>query len=175
MRWRIPIVTVLPLFVAVSCDQNLPTAAPDDAEATGANFKVVENSKDVWTWWQVNACTGEVMDVEFRMHVVQTVTVDATGAVHTIFTMNPMGSKAVGQETGMVCNGVGPFHDRWRFRSDGSPASWHHSERYHWVCPGPRNDVIAFNDFVIHTNAHGDITVELFKSRLECMGPGGPK
>jgi hypothetical protein len=32
MRWRIPISAILALFVAVSCDQPLPTAANDDAE-----------------------------------------------------------------------------------------------------------------------------------------------
>jgi len=33
MRWRIPFIVVLISFVAMSCDQNLPTAATDDAEA----------------------------------------------------------------------------------------------------------------------------------------------
>ncbi|MBT8478463.1 MAG: hypothetical protein KJO06_06070 [Gemmatimonadetes bacterium] len=29
MAWRIPLLAILALFVAVSCDRNLPTAAPD--------------------------------------------------------------------------------------------------------------------------------------------------
>lgn len=169
MSLRIPIVVVVALFVAVSCDQNLPTAAPDEAEVTAPGFKVVQNTKDVWTWWQENACTGEMMYAEFRMHVVVHETVDASGGVHTLFHLNPMNMKAVGQETGMVCTGGGPYKEQMRFRADGEFALYKVSNRYHFVCPGPGNDVVAYTDWAFHTNAHNELTAYVERSRTECM------
>lgn len=176
MRLRIPVVTVLALFVAVSCDQSLPTAAPDEAEVTAPDLKVVQNSKEVWSWRVENTCTDEWLSGEFRMHVLETLTVDKAGKVHTNFHLSPLGSKFVGETTGMVCNGNGPFRVKWKWGADGLPLQYTQMQTHFFVCPGPDNDIKVHALWHIRVNANGDVTVYIDEARSECLGNegGGP-
>lgn len=175
MRWKIPTVALLAVFVAVSCDQNLPTAAPDDAVATGANFKVIQNEKVDFLWPPVlNTCTGEYMAVEGRMHFVVRETFDSAGGVHMTFHMQPMGMKAVGQTSGMVCQANAPTHDNWNFKPDAGPLeywpqTYSYSQRYLWICPGPRNDAKAFHHFHVTVNANREATAWVENDRVVCL------
>lgn len=173
MRWRIPMIAVLAVFVAVSCDQSLPTAAPDEAEVSAPGFKVVENSSDVWAWRVENTCTDEWMSGEFRMHILETRTEDKAGKLHTDFHMHALGSKLVGERTGIVCTGNGPFRESWKWGADDLPLQFTRMHTYFFVCPGPDNDIKAHLLWNIRVNGNGDVTVWREVSRAECLGDGG--
>lgn len=68
MRWRIPLVAVLALFVAVSCDQQ-PVEPPTDAAAATPLFAPKSNAnKEVWAfqfYWTVDCGGGQILDVDF--------------------------------------------------------------------------------------------------------------
>jgi hypothetical protein len=167
-------VAVLALFVAVSCDQSLPTAAPDEAEVTAPGFKVVQNDKVPFAWSEFNTCTGEWMDVEGRMHFVVRETFDSAGGVHQKFQMQSMGMKAVGRTTGMICQANGPTHDNWNFKPDAGPLeywpqTYSSSQRYLWICPGPRNDAKGYHHFHVTVNANREATAWVENDRVECL------
>ena len=172
MSLRISVVAVLALFVAVGCDQSLPTAAPDEAELVAPDLKVVEHSKDVWAWRVENTCTGEWLSGEFRMHIRQNVTVDKAGKLHTNFHLSPLGSKLVGETSGMVCNGNGPLRESWKWGADALPIQFTRMQTHFFVCPGPDNDIKAHLLWHIRANASGEVTVWNEVSRAECLGEG---
>ncbi len=65
MRWRIPIALVLAAFVAVSCDEQPPTAATDDAvAATTPTFarqqNVIATVYDIWDQYTSYAESADV-------------------------------------------------------------------------------------------------------------------
>ena len=170
MSLQIPVVAVLALFVAVSCDQSLPTAAPDEAEITEANFKVIQNDKVPFTWTEWNACTNEFMDTAGRMHFVVHETYDQAGGLHTKFHMQPMRMKAVGRTTGMVCQGNGPTEETFRFGpGEELPFQYTYRQQYMWICPGPGNNATAHSEWRVRVNANGEITVWVENARSECL------
>ena len=177
MRWRIPMVAVLSLFVAVSCDQNLPTAAPDEAEVSAPGFKVVQNERVDWSWDPVlNTCTGEMMTLEGRMHIVVKETIDSSGGVHLKTQYQPMGMKAT-TPSGMVCQVNGTLHDNYNFRPNEQgqffwPQTYTKTVQWLWICPGPHNNAVAFYKWHVTVNANRELTVYAESLRSECLDPG---
>ena len=59
--------------------------------------------------------------------------------------------------------------EQMRFRANGEFALYKASSRYHFVCPGPGNDVVSYTDWAFHTNAHNELTAYVERSRTECI------
>jgi hypothetical protein len=63
MRWRIPLITALALFVAVSCDRQPVEPSSDNADEalfTVENYPT-ESGEYTWTWKDYDACGIDVV------------------------------------------------------------------------------------------------------------------
>ena len=176
MRWRIPILVLLGVFLATSCDGNLPTAAQEGTEVAAPGFQVVQNEKLAWTWPPVlNTCTGEYMILEGTMHLLVKETYDRNGRLHLKWQVNPMGMKAT-TASGMVCNVNGPYHDNWNLLPVGGdmyvwPQTYTKTVQWLWICPGPHNDGKAFYKFHVTVDANGGAHAFAETLRSECVEP----
>ena len=170
MRWRIPFLLALVAFVAVSCDQQPVAPDADDSGVDIPSMQVVLNEKVFQEGDVPNACTGELHHFSGYLHMLETVTEDAAGGIHIHAVYNPMGWKAVGNDSGIVCKMTGRTGWTYNYGPGDVPSAETFVNRFHMVCPGPGNDLVFYQTWHMTVNPDGVITVEFDKLRTECAG-----
>jgi hypothetical protein len=164
MRWRIPLVVVLALFVAVSCDQSLPTATEDPVPES-PTFKVLANEWSPFAW-EFDICT-ETLDAEMKCKFLQAYTETPSGnwAYQEKYTCH---GTAVGLTTG--------YKYRWNdtvivWSESGGPNKAyndHYIDTWHIIGQGQAPDFHQKVNWTITYNANGELAVEFETFRETC-------
>jgi hypothetical protein len=129
MHWRIPLVVVLALFVAVSCDQQ--PVEPPDSNSDEALFGTTNLPANVyeytWTWDQYDACGIDVVSGDLTCKVNDKSSVGDDGMVHFHYKENCHGWMEGQSGTAWRAN------ETWSYESNFYPPSDVHDQTNFWV------------------------------------------
>ena len=156
MRWRIPLVAVLALFVAASCDQ-APTAL-DQTEASTPSLQVITNEWIEYPW--VADVCGETVDAWLRTKIHEAETVAASGNYMFKLTYLVKGT-AVGRTTGYTY----VWNDTWRVLHEtggplGYPYSFVTTDNWNIIGKGQAPNFTEKVTAKFTINANGDVTAD---------------
>lgn len=164
MLRRIPLVAVLALFVAVSCDQSFPTAT-EDSVPESPTLQILANEWHTWTG-TMDICT-ETLDVVQRYKFLEKYTETPSGNWTYQEKYNVHGT-AVGQDTGYeyVWNNVNII---W-VENGGPDKAYndHYIDTWHIIGKGQAPDFHVKVNWAIAYNANGDLVVEFEKFSESC-------
>ena len=170
MRWRIPLVAALALFVAFGC-QDMPVEPTPDANLNTPLLKA-EVTHGYWSFTDefdlIIPCGGvdELAHVVLGGQVQYSMTEDANGGVHSRGTIVTKGTA------------LGEFGSRWTIHEawpttfyitpDGDDRVYNDNYISMWVGKG---HAPSWNDWGFYKwtmNANGEVTVDRYSNRTEC-------
>jgi len=163
MRWQIPLVVVLALFVAVSCDQ-APTAVQDPM-SDGPNFKVLQNEW-ITTPWEFEHC-DEWIDAILRIKIMESSTESASGNINWQLKYVVKGT-GVGRNTGYEYVWNNSFGDHETVGADGYPYTYNYIDNWNVIGKGKAPDFKEKVTYKITINANGDVTAEVLNVHNSC-------
>ena len=163
MRWRIPLVVTLALFVAVSCDQ-APTAV-DEVASDVPTFKVLANEWSTFAW-EFDNCI-ETMDAVMKCKYLEgyTETPNGNWAYQEKYTCH---GTAEGQTTGYeyVWNDTVII---WS-ESGGPDRAYndHYIDTWHVIGKGQAPNFNVIVNWTFAVNANGELAVEFENYKETC-------
>ncbi|MGB5301878.1 MAG: hypothetical protein WBP10_18050 [Thermoanaerobaculia bacterium] len=163
MRWRIPIVAALAVFVAASCDQ-APTAV-EEGTPDSPSYVVLENE---WAEYSFSfPHCEEVVDAVQRYKHLETLTETPSGNVIYQDKFNIHGT-AVGRDTGYEY----VWNDVWTIwqESSGPKRAYndHYTDNFHIIGKGQAPDFHEKVTWAITYNANGEMAVEVLNVSQTC-------
>ena len=175
MRWQIPLVVVLALFVAVSCDQQpvAPQVNEVSAAESGALFSATTTTSNIRIPISdagdvpcADGGAGEVVLLTGTLHILSHTTTDNRGGLHIKMHFQPQGIIGVGQSTGDTyrANGV----SQWTTNVLGLPFTDTFVNNFLMIGPGRDNNLMVHEILHVTINANGEVTVVVDNSWVEC-------
>lgn len=164
MRWRIPVVLFLALFVAVNCDQSSPTAVQDVTSDT-PNLQVVGND---WISipWEFEHCE-EWIDAELRVKVLESFTESASGNTNWQLNYVVKGT-GVGRDTGYEYVWSNTFGYHTTVGADEYPYTDSYLDNWNIIGKGQAPDFKEKVTWKITINNNGEVTSEVDTFHSTC-------
>jgi hypothetical protein len=110
---------------------------------------------------------GEYVLVSGYLHILITTTVDANGGFHGKTHFQPQGMSGVGLTTGASYRATGVMQEHFN-SSAGETISETFVNNFRLIGPGRGNDLLVHQAVHVTTNANGDVTADVFNSRIQC-------
>lgn len=135
-------------------------AATAGQAAKQANFRLEFPSTEA------NPCTGESVDLDVKLHIVVTSTVNSNNVSGT-FHLN-LSAQGVGQTTGAHYAGSEVDHESFEGSLQNEQYTATDTVTFHLTAPGGGNNWVITGATHITVNAHGDVTASFDRSSESC-------
>lgn len=112
-----------------------------------------------------NQGTGEIVDLNGKLHLLFNVTIDNRGGGHMVQHAQPQNLSGVGLTTGDKYRGTGATLYRSNFVVG---QVWTFVNNYRMIGAGPGNNYLAHTTFHYTVNANGEVTAWHDNTRFEC-------